>query len=98
MKNIEEVPEFFKNYPLLAAGASFFQPGLGQILCGRIKRGIALLFPGYILYFIFAIIEITGILESPLIQGVPWMVAFYSLDLAVRIWAVYDAYRIAIKL
>jgi len=32
------IPEVIKSYPILATAASFFEAGLGQVLCRRIRR------------------------------------------------------------
>lgn len=86
--------EIVKDYPFLAAGASFIQPGLGQILCVRIRRGIAFLFPRFILMLFFYLITI--LYELGLIPPLQnwYLIPLNTLSLAVRVISVYDAYRI----
>ena len=89
--DVKYVQEIIKEYPVLAAAASFFQPGLGQILFGRIKRGLFFLLPSVVRI-------ITNLIElSPNYNIITQQVfnEIISLTyLVVRIWAVYDAYRI----
>jgi TM2 domain-containing membrane protein YozV len=86
--------------PYLCAAGSFFFPGLGQVYCGRILRGIVFLIPAVLLtipygvfYLIFRLDPIAG----------SWFAYWSSLasvmlkitDFIVRVIATYDAYKIA---
>ena len=83
--------------PYLSAAASFFFPGLGQVYCGRILRGIVFLLPAFLLmlldfFYSFAAagsyrgMNIWVLFDAPISQ---------TVQLFVRIVATYDAYNIA---
>ena len=60
---------------MLAVGASFFVPGLGQILKGHIGRGIGIMITGFLLFVsIFALIGLI----------------LYPLFWAVQLWDAYN--------
>jgi len=60
---------------MLAVGASFFIPGLGQILKGHIGRGIGIMITGFLLFVsIFALIGLI----------------LYPLFWAVQLWDAYN--------
>ena len=83
--------------PVLAALLSFLLAGLGQLYLGRIRRGILF----FILEIITAVFSFygdswlgTGGIESEIsIRNFG-----YILNLAVSLWAAYDAYVIAKKI
>lgn len=103
VKPMHNIPEAIKEYPVLSAGASFWQPGLGQILTGRINRGIILIFPTFIMQILYELSVIIRFLDLfpirfiSLVSTSVWVLRSI-IDLAVKIWAVYDSYRIATKL
>ena len=91
LNNVKQIPEIIKLYPTLAASASFFQPGLGQILCGRLGRGLFFLLPSVVRI----IIDLLDV--SFFGSGISRQVGIEIISLTyliVRIWAVYDAYKI----
>ena len=63
---------------ILAAILSFIIPGLGQALSGDIKKGVVL----------FVIAVIMGIIATWIFRT--WIV--YIIDLAISLYAAYDAY------
>jgi TM2 domain-containing membrane protein YozV len=86
-----------KRDPYLSAAASFFFPGLGQVYCGRILRGIVYLLPAFLLmlldfFYVFVAagsyrgMNLWVLFDAPISQIV---------QLFVRIIATYDAYNIA---
>ena len=94
------IPQAVKSYPILAAAASFIYAGMGQVLCGKINRGGFLLVIGtlvsWIGNFVYAVFSL---LEIP--TGGEWQFVYYIgliIGLLFRVWAVYDAYRIAVDL
>jgi len=89
-------PEFIKEYPVLAAAASFWEPGLGQILCGKVERGVYLIFPRIIFQLFFFLGGESYVRLGPL--SISINIAFSLLTSALKIWATFDAYRIAKKL
>jgi len=60
---------------ILAVGASFFIPGLGQILKGYIGRGIGIMITGFLLFL--SIFLLVGLILYPLF----W---------AVQLWDAYN--------
>ncbi len=97
------IPQVIKSYPILAAAASFWQPGLGQILCGKIKRGILVLVLSWltnisnsILNWVYAMRWLSYQLWYQFFYPISMVMSFITLF--IRIWAVYDAYRIASNL
>jgi len=90
------VPEFIKEYPVLAAAASFWEPGLGQILCGKIERGVYLIFPRIVFQLFFFVGGESYVRLGSL--SVSINIAFSLLTSALKIWATFDAYRLAKKL
>lgn len=94
--DFRRVPEVIKEYPVLAAAASFWEPGLGQILCGKIERGVYLLFPR-IAFQLYFFLGGTSYVRLGLFS-ISVNVAFSLLTSALKIWATYDAYQIAREL
>ena len=60
---------------MLAVGASFFIPGLGQILKGHIGRGIGIMITGFLLFV--SILFLVGLILYPLFR-------------AVQLWDAYN--------
>jgi len=97
------IPEVIKSYPILAAAASLLYAGLGQVLCGKIRRGILILAFSSLITISYYVIERLLYLLYPYptqYQPIQWLsYLLYSVSMAIplfiRIWAVYDAYRIA---
>jgi len=102
------IPQVIKSYPILAAAAAFFEPGLGQVLCGKIKRGILILVFASLATMSSSIMQGVFILLGGLLyfqasltlQGLLYFLNPVSVvtSLFIRIWAVYDAHRIASNL
>ena len=85
--------------PYLCAAGSFFFPGLGQVYCGRILRGIIFLIPAVLLTIPYSFISLSIYFGySP-----TWWTYWTSLiapisqitDFVVRVIATYDAYKVA---
>lgn len=78
--------------PYLCASGSFFFPGLGQVYCGRILRGIIFLVPAVIVavlwYYPGAIWHYTAV-------GYSFSFTSHVVDFMVRAIATYGAYNIA---
>jgi len=95
------IPEVIKSYPILAAAASLLYAGLGQVLCGKIRRGILILaFSSLITISYYVIERLLYLLYPTQYQPIQWLsYLLYSVSMAIplfiRIWAVYDASRIA---
>jgi len=87
--------------PYLCAAGSFFFPGLGQVYCGRILRGLVFLIPAVVLTIPNAVIYLS--LQFNWIDYPFWLSTWSNLlmliskvvDFIVRALATYDAYRIA---
>ena len=85
--------------PYLCAAASFFFPGLGQVYCGRILRGVLFLIPTVLLTLPYGLVSL-GIRFDP---SVVWWTYWTSLitpisrivDFIVRVIATYDAFNLA---
>jgi TM2 domain-containing membrane protein YozV len=82
--------------PCLSAAGSFFFPGLGQVYCGRIFRGIVFLVPTLLLsilnYLPLYFVHDSG--AYWLLSTVPGLLG-QIVQFAVRIIATYDAYNVA---
>lgn len=95
--------EILDRYPILAAAASFWQPGLGQILTKRILRGIIILalfwtsnYMSQIAYsFIHYLLNNLAFQEFYLLASILPTILTLFLRLAITIWATYDAYNLA---
>ncbi len=88
--------------PFLCAAGSFFFPGLGQVYCGRILRGLVFLIPAILLTFPYPFIYLSAhSLRSTyfveLLTSWSSIMPFVSklVDFIVRAIATYDAYKIA---
>jgi hypothetical protein len=82
--------------PYLSAAGSFFLPGLGQVYCGRILRGIVFLVPNLLLSF-WAYLPYYFVQDSGaylFLSTVPGLVS-QIVQFIVRIIATYDAYNVA---
>jgi len=87
--------------PYLCAVGSFFFPGLGQVYCGRILRGIIFLIPAVLLTIPYSIASLAVYLDFGRTE--PWRYWVYGLnpliskiiDFIVRVIATYDAYKVA---
>ena len=82
----------------LCAAGSFFFPGLGQVYCGRILRGIIFLIPAVLLTFPYGFFYLFVHLGAP----AWWPYWTYLItpisqitDFVVRVIATYDAYKVA---
>jgi len=91
------IPEVIKSYPILAAAASFLYAGLGQVLCGKIKREIVILVFFMLVETSYRIVQGVLILLN-VSPTIPWQ-PIWSVPTLIRlftiIWAVYDACRVA---
>jgi hypothetical protein len=87
--------------PYLCAAGSFFFPGLGQVYCGRILRGLVFLIPAVLLTIPNAVIYLSfhfNWIEYPVWLSVwSYLLGLISkvVDFIVRAISAYDAYRIA---
>jgi hypothetical protein len=87
--------------PFLCAAGSFFFPGLGQVYCGKILRGLFFLIPAILLQVPYPFIYLYAYFQSTYYATVLtyWSSLFplvsKLVDLIVRAAATYDAYRIA---
>ena len=89
----EEAPEKTKYYQqkkssALAAFLSFMIPGVGQIYCGRGKRGIGIIILNIFLFFLLG----SAASEDPNSDG-PGIL--FLLMIIVWIWNIFDARKIA---
>ena len=90
--------------PFLCAAGSFFFPGLGQVYCGRIARGIVFLAPAVFLSVPNAAMSLALYFHLFGYQTT-WLTVWSSLiglisqvsNFIVRVIATYDAYKIAQK-
>ena len=76
----------------LCAAGSFFFPGLGQVYCGRILRGIVFLIPAVLLTIQYPAIFYSGYISWWTIW---WTTLERIIDFVIRVIATYDAYYIA---
>lgn len=90
-----------KRDPYLCAAGSFFFPGLGQVYCGKILRGIVFLIPAVLLTIPYGLVSLSIHFHwfeysacwtywTALISPVSTVI-----DFIVRVIATYDAYNIA---
>ena len=87
--------------PCLCAAGSFFFPGLGQVYCGKILRGIVFLIPAVLLTIPYGIISLS--IYFHWFDYSAWWTYWTALisliskiiDFVVRVIATYDAYNIA---
>ena len=103
--NIEEIthnniPQVLKDYPIIAPAASLIYSGVGQILCGRVTRGVILSVSSLLVTYaynfltvILALLNVTTTMPLYVIQPVTLL-----MSLLIRVWSVYDAYELANKL
>ena len=86
--------------PYLCAAGSFFFPGLGQVYCGRIVRGIAFLIPAVLLTIPYGLISLSIHVNHFLPVWWPYLTSLITpiskiVDFVVRVIATYDAYNVA---
>lgn len=85
--------------PYLCAAGSFFFPGLGQVYCGRILRGIVFLIPAVLLTVPYGIISLSVYFDHTATWWMYWSSLITPIskiiDFLVRVIATYDAYRVA---
>jgi len=79
--------------PYLCAAGSFFFPGLGQVYCGRILRGIVFLVPAVLLAIPYPL----SFYFAPSISWwtFGWTPFAKIVDFIVRVIATYDAFKVA---
>jgi TM2 domain-containing membrane protein YozV len=99
LEELKRIPTVVAKYPVVAAGASFFQPGLGQILCGRLMRGILFLLPHvglYLIIYALNIVSVFGYIDITKAARIQqfFMFVHHITEFIVRIWATYDAYNL----
>jgi len=94
------IPQVLKDYPLLVAAASLFSAGVGQVLCGRVTRGVILSVSSLLVTYAFSFLQVilsflnvSTTMPLYIIQPVSLL-----MSLLIRVWAVYDAYELASKL
>jgi len=85
--------------PYLCAAGSFFFPGLGQVYCGRILRGIIFLVPSILLAIPQLMLSLSIYWFGSAQFWTPWSYlytfAYQITEFIVRIIATYDAFTIA---
>jgi len=86
--------------PYLCAAGSFFLPGLGQVYCGKILRGIVFLVPEVLLVALGALIQYGvqfNCFGSTIAASLWALVSLITkiVDFAVRAVSTYDAYHVA---
>jgi TM2 domain-containing membrane protein YozV len=93
----QKIPQFIKDYPFLAAAASLFSAGVGQILCGRVTRGIILSVSSLLVTYAFSFLQVILSLFNVSTTMPLYVIQPVSLlmSLLIRVWAVYDAYELA---
>jgi TM2 domain-containing membrane protein YozV len=84
--------------PYLCAAGSFFFPGLGQVYCGRILRGIVFLIPAVLLTIPYGLVSLIYYGPSPTLFSY-WTLLGTPIsrivDFVVRVVSTYDAYKVA---
>ena len=86
ISRISIIPE--KKSVALAVVLSFFIPGLGQIYCGKVARGMGILVLSILMFFIFAFAAGSNPNSSePVFPFLLWILVY--------IWNIYDAYKLA---
>ena len=98
-QNIGETLTVKERDPYLCAAGSFFFPGLGQVYCGRILRGIVFLVPAVLLTIPYSILSLSVYFDHVGTWWTYWS-SFVTLiskivDFVVRVIATYDAYKLA---
>jgi TM2 domain-containing membrane protein YozV len=96
----EAIPHLIKKYPLIAAAASLFSSGVGQVLCGRVTRGIVLSVSSLLITYTYSFVQVILSLFN-VSTTIPLYViqpASLLLSVLIRVWAVYDAYDLACNL
>jgi TM2 domain-containing membrane protein YozV len=100
MRETVEILSVKERDSYLCAAGSFFFPGLGQVYCGRILRGIVFLIPAVILTVpnFFMSLFYFGVDFPPFwLAGWTYLFTFLSktVTFIVRVIATYDAYKVA---
>ena len=88
--------------PYLCAAGSFFLPGLGQVYCGRILRGIVFLIPAVLWTLPYTFVQV-AFFYNWLGETQRWAMYLISVvtpidkivDFTVRVVSTYDAYKVA---
>ena len=90
-------PQILKDYPFLAAAASLFSSGVGQILCGRVTRGIILSVSSLLVTYAYSFLQVILSLFNVSTTIPLYVIQPVSIlmSLLIRVWAVYDAYELA---
>lgn len=89
ISRISIIPE--KKSVALAVVLSVFIPGLGQIYCGKVARGVGILVLSILMFFIFAFAAGSNPNSSePVFPFLLWILVY--------IWNIYDAYKLAGKI
>ncbi len=93
----ESIPQLIGKYPLIAAAASLFSSGVGQVLCGRVTRGIVLSVSSLLITYAYSFVQVILSLFNVSTTLPLYVIQPTSLLLSVliRVWAVYDAYDLA---
>ena len=93
----ESIPQFIAKYPLIAAAASLFSSGVGQVLCGRVTRGIVLSVSSLLITYAYSFVQVILSLFNVSTTLPLYVIQPTSLLLSIliRVWAVYDAYDLA---
>lgn len=94
---VEDIPE---KETFLAIILSVIVAGLGQIYCGRLVRGIAIMAISYIPgIIVFAMLWSSGeTMSYDEFSGMMGAVILVSIfDFAVWVWQIYDAYKLSEK-
>jgi len=81
------VPAHLVKSPALAACLSFLYPGLGQLYCGRVARGLVVILGPIVLLLV--------VLFSGAVMG---LLAFLYVGILVfHVWQIYDAWQCALQ-
>ncbi|MDP2845514.1 MAG: hypothetical protein Q8N79_05505, partial [Candidatus Methanoperedens sp.] len=86
---ISTIPE--KKSVAFAVVLSFFIPGLGQMYCGKVARGVGILVLSILMFSIFG--YTAGSNPNSSDTAFPFL-----LWILVYIWNIYDAYKLAGKI
>ncbi len=82
-----------QRYAWIAVGLSLLTPGLGQVYCGKLTRGLAFILAS----FVFAFLPLRLISSLAPMSSVLFTVLILAAILVIPIAAMVDAYRLATR-
>jgi signal peptidase I len=85
----EKKDQFRERKPLFALGLSFLMTGLGQLYCGKLRKGILFFVASLVLPFLLFQSSVVGPGRMPMV----FLVLSFASDFGIFIWAARDAWK-----